>query len=352
MSDLWNSTLLFRLTLHPFVRGVRNVDMSENSESRPPPPPAVSAPPTAEDEKKPDAPPSPAERNSLWEIALSVVKKAWPQLLAGSLMAAPVYFEISHYVAGLIFWAMGAAGILGMLGEIYVEVSKGRTGGHRIASWIGILVGAAFLGLVAWHFWPTNGAVAPGVYATDAAPNKTTRDTSHEPNKQDELPDVTLRFASPLSPTVALVNQSNALAKNVMWSVVLWNMDDPRTYINPKPEPDVHDPLPIPSTNVEFLRPHTIGGPQSLFTQAPIYSYVKSGQRLAGSASVICGECARGHTYIVSIVFGEGGWYAEQKDKKEGELIVPMTGKEEAVKAYYQSTINIVPQADRVPIGP
>jgi hypothetical protein len=224
--------------------------------------------------------------------------------------------------------------------------------GTSAANWIKSILSFLFVIFFAaegevlnWHFhgyfWPLSASEPAKI-----------PETASEPKKPDELPDVTLRFTSPLSPTVVLVNQSNALAKNIIWSVELWNMDDPRTYVNPNPDPDVHDPLPIPSTKAEFLRPHATDGPRILFGQSPIYSYVKNGQRLAGSASVICGECARGHTYIVSIVLGEGGWYAEQKDKKEGELIVPMTGKREAVNAYYQSLINSVPQADRVPIAP
>jgi hypothetical protein len=165
-----------------------------------------------------------------------------------------------------------------------------------------------------------------------------------------EQPDVTLRFVYPSSPALVLVNGSGAIARNIKWSVALWNMDDPRTYVSSNPSPDAHDPLPIPVATFDFLRPRTVGGPQNLFDGPLVAPHLKNGQRLFGSASVVCPECARGHTYIVSIIWGEGGWYVETLNSNEGELLIPPNFKQETVIAYYRDILAKTPEAVRIPI--
>lgn len=173
---------------------------------------------------------------------------------------------------------------------------------------------------------------------------------SQAPPTVEATPDVTIRFVYPDSPALVLVNQSAALARNIKWSVALWNMDDPRTYVNPTASPDAHDPLPIPVQIFDFLRPRTTGGPQNLFDSPLVAPHVKKGQRLFGSASVICPECARGHTYIVSIVWGEGGWYVEALNSTEGELLIPPNFKKETVAAYHRDILAQTPEAARIQI--
>jgi TRAP-type mannitol/chloroaromatic compound transport system permease small subunit len=281
-------------------------------------------------------------------IAILLAVAAFP--LGAALTAAPLLFEhppqwlleASFYGGGPIALALIAiAAIIAMRGDAEAA-KKGRT--RHMLPLIGMIVfGLGFIGCAIWYFWPS----VPFSVAEETPMKPAT-----ELKKTEELPDVTLSFVGAASPALVLVNQSGVLAKQIKWIVVLWNMDDPRTYINPHPEPDVHDALPIPSATVDFLRPHTSSGPQNLFGQEPIYSYVKKGQHLFGSASVICAECARGHTYFVSIIFGEGGWYAEQMDRKEGELIVPATGKKDMVSAFYQTATASIPMADRITIAP
>lgn len=103
----------------------------------------------------PEKDPQPG-KTPAWEIFVSFLKKAWPQLLAGALMAAPVYFDIPRYTAGLIFWGLGVLGVIGMCIEVYLEISRGSSSKYRTASWLGIMFGALVLGVAAWHFWPTN----------------------------------------------------------------------------------------------------------------------------------------------------------------------------------------------------
>jgi len=202
---------------------------------------------------------------------------------------------------------------------------------HRMVALIGMVVcGFAFSGFGLWYFWPTKREVAAA--ASESTPLH---------------PDVTIRFVYSKNPSLVLVNQSSVIARTIKWSVAIWNLDDQRTYINKNPAPNAHDPLPIPSQTYDFLRPHTSGGPQLLFDT----TYVKAGQHLFGSASVVCPDCTRGHTYIVDIIWNQSGWYAEVLDQREGELIIPRHITNEDVDSYYKTWIDMIPEASRLTIG-
>jgi len=131
------------------------------------------------------------------------------------------------------------------------------------------------------------------------------------PPLENPKPDVTLRFIYPTEPALLLVNQSGTVARDIKWQVTVWNRD----------LPDRTNPLPIPTAIFDFIMPHSTGGPQDLFSaQVPL---LHQGDRLIGSASVSCPDCARGHTFIVYIVWGQGGWFTEALDKTGGEVLMP-----------------------------
>ncbi len=132
-------------------------------------------------------------------------------------------------------------------------------------------------------------------------------------NKEAVPPEVGLRFVYPKEPALVIVNQSDAIARNIKWMVELWNMD----------LPDRNDPLPILTSAFDWIRPHQEGGPQNLFGPPNIASLLKPGNRLFGSASVSCPECSRGRTYIVYIEWGQGGWVSEVEDIQTGAPILP-----------------------------
>jgi hypothetical protein len=115
------------------------------------------------------------------------------------------------------------------------------------------------------------------------------------------------------SPALTVVNKSAVLAKDIKWTVALWNMD----------LQDRNDPLPLPVGTFDWIRPDNEGGPQNLFDGPLVSPLLKSGNRLFGSASVICPECARGRTYIVYIVWGEGGWFSEIENETSGKILIP-----------------------------
>jgi hypothetical protein len=128
------------------------------------------------------------------------------------------------------------------------------------------------------------------------------------PSEKELMTDVILKFVYPQKPVLVLINRSGSVARQVRLNVVLWNLDDPRTYINPNPLPNSHDPLPIPAATFDFLRPHIEATPQTIFGPS-VAPFVRPGQRLVGTAMVDCPDCERGHTYMIYIVYGEGGWY-------------------------------------------
>lgn len=154
-------------------------------------------------------------------------------------------------------------------------------------------------------------------------------------------PEVALRFVSPKSPGLVIVNSSGSLARDIKWIVVLWNMD----------LPDRDDPLPIPVSTFDWIKPHQEGGTQNLFGGANVAPLLKQGDRLFGSASVNCPDCVRGRTYIVYIVYGEGGWVSEVENEKTGGLMIPHNVKKETREEYFKNLEATVPNESRIPIS-
>jgi hypothetical protein len=176
------------------------------------------------------------------------------------------------------------------------------------------------------------------------------REKSRFSSINKEAADVTLQFVYPTEPALMLINTSNKLAREIKWTVVLWNLDDPRVYSNQNlPNKDIHEPLPIPIQIYDFIRPHSKGGAQNLFSSPLVAPYVKSGDRLIGSASTICPDCERGHTFVVYIEFGKGGWYSEVADNVSGEVLIPKHLTRETVVEYSEK-IKDVPGKDRIAI--
>ena len=167
-----------------------------------------------------------------------------------------------------------------------------------------------------------------------------------------EAPDVTPKFVFVESPGLVLVNRSDKIAREIRWAVVLWNIDDPKVYSNPTaPEmQNNHEPLPIPASTVDFIRPHSETGPLNLFGSPIIRSNVKVGDRLIGSASVICPDCARGYTLIVYIVFRQGGWYYNDLNNTSGDVVIPRRLTRQNVISYFNELTQRIAEKDRIPI--
>jgi hypothetical protein len=160
-----------------------------------------------------------------------------------------------------------------------------------------------------------------------AGANKVTGVLSQPSN----TPDVIARFVYPKSPALVLVNRSDKIARQIKWSAAIWNLDDPRTYVNPNPPKLLMTHCLFPSL-LRLLEAALIRWPSNHFNE----QYIKPGQRLFGSISVICPECSRGHTYVVSIIWGTGGWYTEILDRRDGELVISQHFTKDLVAAYHE----------------
>jgi len=152
-------------------------------------------------------------------------------------------------------------------------------------------------------------------------------------------PDIFLKLVYPESPSLVIVNPSDAVAREMKYSVELWNSS----------QPDDNNPLPIPVGSFDWLKGHSEGGPQILFT-ASISSPLKPGDKLYGSAAINCPTCIRGRSYFVYIEWGKGGWTAETSDPK-GMLVAPAKNTREGRIAFFREFEQTVAGDLRIPIG-
>jgi len=173
------------------------------------------------------------------------------------------------------------------------------------------------------------------------AKEKAPQNNIYQSDSKKESPDVALRFIYPKSPALIIKNLSDSVARDIKWTVVLWNMD----------LPDRNDPLPIPIQVFDWLRAHSEGGPENLFNTPSVTPLLKPGNRLFGSASVDCPTCSRGRTYIVYIVWGQGGWFSEVENEKSGDLIVPKNFLRETREMYFKQLEALIPKNSRLLIG-
>ncbi len=227
-----------------------------------------------------------------------------------------------------IGWALIAVAIAGFM--LWGAVVSGLWEMRTIPKIGMILSAATLIGCAAWYFWPTT------------IPNEISASTARTGA------DVTLALVNPESPSFLLVNKSNKTASQIKISVVLWNLDDPRIYMEGNKAPDAHDPLLIPVQTFDFLRPHT-AGMVSIFNTPIVSPYVKRGQRLVGSAGVVCPECERGHSYHLYINYGQDGWIAEIPEKKEGELMAPLFFRKPIIIEFFNRVMK-TPETERLPV--
>jgi hypothetical protein len=114
--------------------------------------------------------------------------------------------------------------------------------------------------------------------------------------------------------------------------------------------PDRNDPLPIPVQTFDWLKGHDEGGPQGLFNSPFVSPLLKDGNRLFGSASVDCPACTRGRTYIVYIVWGQGGWFSEVEKETSGHFLAPPNFLKDSREQYFKALDAATPVNKRVAI--
>ncbi len=222
-----------------------------------------------------------------------------------------------------------------IISYVLETIKHARTRGSSMWPIIGMIIaGIAFIVFAVWH------------YSDSRNPPKTPPKTepilsSPESGKEAPIVDVALRFISPKSPALMIKNLSDPVARDIRWMVGLWNMD----------LPDRQDPLPIPSQTVGWIRGHDEVGPQSLFSEPLVVPLLQPGNRLFGSASVDCPTCSKARTYVVYIVWGQGGWVSEVETAKYGVLVPkdPLTKK--AWEMFFRRLDALSPANTRLPIG-
>ncbi len=90
---------------------------------------------------------------------------------------------------------------------------------------------------------------------------------------------------------------------------------------------------------------------KNLFNSISAAGLLHPGNRLVGSASVLCPDCVRGRTYIVCIEWGNGGWYCEVEHEKLGHIIIPQHFTKEEILRYSEQLESAAPPDRRIPIA-
>jgi hypothetical protein len=154
-------------------------------------------------------------------------------------------------------------------------------------------------------------------------------------------PETALRFVYTNDPCLMVGSISDAGAHDISWNVEIWNMD----------LPDRRTPLPIPNGTVNWLKPRSENGPLNLFDAPDVKSLLQPGNHLVGSAMVDCAACSVGKTYVIDIVWGEGGWFSELGTARTGQLVVPKDWGLEGRQAYFKQ-VEAIPLDRRIQIPP
>jgi hypothetical protein len=158
------------------------------------------------------------------------------------------------------------------------------------------------------------------------------------PNPKE--PEVTLSLVSKPDPLIQLHNVSGVTANNIKWMVIAFDLDS---------YPQTKQPLQIPAGTFDFLSVGTSSLPIELFERPGVSALVKKGDKIFGSASVHCPLCKRGHTYVFSIEYGEGGWYGEVAKIMDGNIVIP--GDSNHIVEAAQEFEKLITEQDRIEIN-
>lgn len=204
------------------------------------------------------------------------------------------------WFTGSVFYTMGSFALFAALG--FAGIAS-MTAGYRKLMVSGYVVAIILFALGTWQSAQQEKA---------AAETRSLLDNLAHLNPPAQ-PDLTLRFLDPKEPTIQVVNPSDGIARTVRYSPALFNIDaaDHNQSL-----------LVIPTGGPDFIRPHSVAGPTVLF--APLAkANLKSGDRIFGTIGLLCPECKQGRTFVVYIVWGEGGWFSELNDVRNGEILTP-----------------------------
>jgi hypothetical protein len=145
-------------------------------------------------------------------------------------------------------------------------------------------------------------------------------------------PDVTLRFVTRKTPSFQMINTSRAIATNIKYHVAAFMLD-----------PQTNQPviLPIPADIFDLLTPQNSTLPINIFQTPMVKPFVKDGSRIFGSASIMCPLCKSGRTFFFFIEWGKGGWYSEDQQLQNGNILIPK--RQSDVETYLNQYIFDIP---------
>lgn len=121
--------------------------------------------------------------------------------------------------------------------------------------------------------------------------------------------DFSLNLVYPENPALVIANPTDKVTREIKYAFALWNLSSTSM-----------EPLPIRIQTFDWIGPHQSGGPQRVFE--PTFN-LKVGDHIIGSMAASCPDGVRGHTYLVSIIWGKGGWIAELEGERSGSLVCP-----------------------------
>lgn len=121
--------------------------------------------------------------------------------------------------------------------------------------------------------------------------------------------DFSLNLVYPENPALVISNPTDKVIREIKYAFALWNLSS-----------NSIEPLPIRVATFDWIGPHQSGGPQRIFD--PAFN-LKEGDHIIGSMAASCPDGYRGRTYLVSIVWGKGGWIAELEKERSGSLVCP-----------------------------
>ncbi len=157
-----------------------------------------------------------------------------------------------------------------------------------------------------------------------------------KPQQAESKSDFSLRLIYPESPALLISNPSTKAVREIKYAFALWNLSA-----------HTINPLPIKVTTFDWIGAKSSGGPQFIFD--PAFN-LKEGDHIVGSMAASCPDGERGRTYLVSIVWGVGGWTAELEKEESGSLVCPKGKITLENLAAYAKQIEMIPERLRKPI--
>jgi hypothetical protein len=254
---------------------------------------------------------------------------------AGSWLARSLFAAITVVGVGIIVWT----GMADEAEKREAAQAQGRLEGKINALQAGQLQG--FSRVISGtkeieNFLKTHASEVPAVVPVA----QTKPIASVGPLAPPKIPDVAMAFYNPAGPYLRIINESDAIARQIKWSVVVWNVDDTSNL----------NPLPIPVQTYDYLRPRHSGGNEVPFANSLLSGEVRIGTHLFGCATVECPDCTKGRSYWIYIDYGNSGWYSEIPGG-DAQLRVPAEMSHDGILRYEAAMIASVPVSKRIPLG-